>query len=116
MPPTPSVPSNPSSPNYTELIRFLVSPFLESPDSLSVDCEPYGGAHKFWIRVAFSGADKGRVFGRGGRTIQAIRTVVEAAAKNANQSVNLEVFGEQESSSTTERRPPNRKRAAPKRH
>ena len=84
---------SPNSPDYTALIKFLVVPFLESPESLSVDCEKSNGSAKVWIRVAFEAEDKGRVFGRGGRNIQAIRTVVQAAALNAGQSVHLDIFG-----------------------
>lgn len=78
--------------DYAKLVRFLVQPFLESPDSLSVDCEIYNTA-RVWIRVAFEGEDKGRVFGRGGRNIQAIRTVITAAASLAGHSVYLDIYG-----------------------
>lgn len=81
------------SPDYAELVRFLVQPFLENPDSLSVDCEMSRSAGRVWIRVAFEGEDKGRVYGRGGRNLQAIRTVISAASALAGQSVYLDIFG-----------------------
>lgn len=80
-------------PDYAALVRFLVQPFLESPSSLKIDCETSPSKPKVWIRLAFEGEDKGRVFGRGGRNIQAIRTVIEAAAKAAGQSVYLDIYG-----------------------
>jgi uncharacterized protein len=83
-------------PNYIELVKFLISPFLELPDSLNVDCETYADNRKVLIRVAFAGSDKGRVFGRGGRTLQAIRTVVNAAAQMVQQTVHVEVYGERD--------------------
>lgn len=83
-----------TQPNYPELVRFLIAPFLEAPDSLAIDCEVYGPAQKVWIRVAFPSSDKGRVFGRGGRTLQAIRKVVGVAGQVAGQTVALEVHGE----------------------
>lgn len=82
-------------PDYAGLVRFLVQPFLESPDSLSVDCEISPSTARVWIRIAFEGEDKGRVFGRGGRNIQAIRTVMAAAAALAGQSVYLDIYGSQ---------------------
>ncbi|MFE1746223.1 KH domain-containing protein [Coleofasciculus sp. H7-2] len=82
-----------SPPDYASLVQFLVQPFLESPKLLSVDCEMSQSNTKVWVRLAFEGEDKGRVFGRGGRNIQAIRTVIEAAAKAANQSVYLDIYG-----------------------
>jgi len=82
-------------PNYTQLVRFLIQPFLESPNSLSVDCEFSANTAKVWLRVAFEGEDKGRVFGRGGRNIQNIRTVITAAAAMSGHSVYLDIYGSQ---------------------
>jgi uncharacterized protein len=82
-----------SNPDYIELVRFLVQPFLESPESLKVDCEISHLRKRAWIRVAFDGEDKGKVFGRGGRNIQAIRTCVAAAAQSAGESVYLDIYG-----------------------
>jgi uncharacterized protein len=81
------------SPNYVGLVTFLMQPFLESPDSLSVDCEISHTLNRAWIRIAFDSTDKGKVFGRGGRNIQAIRTVIAAAAQIAGQSVYLDIYG-----------------------
>lgn len=88
--------SEQSGPNYPELVRFLVQPFLEVPEALKVDCEINPMRSRVWIRLAFEGSDKGRVFGRGGRTIQAIRTVIEAAARAVGHSVYLDVYGARE--------------------
>ncbi|MEH1947075.1 MAG: KH domain-containing protein [Nostoc sp.] len=82
-----------ASPNYVELVRFLVQPFLESPETLSVDCEISQALNRVWVRIAFESADKGKVFGRGGRNIQAIRTVIAAAAAAAGQSTYLDIYG-----------------------
>lgn len=70
-----------------------MQPFLESPESLSVDCEISQTLNKVWVRIAFDSTDKGKVFGRGGRNIQAIRTVIAAAAELAGQSVYLDIYG-----------------------
>ncbi|MDZ7965022.1 MAG: KH domain-containing protein [Nostoc sp. DedSLP03] len=82
-----------ASPNYVELVRFLVQPFLESPETLSVDCEISQSLNRVWVRIAFESTDKGKVFGRGGRNIQAIRTVIAAAAAAAGQSTYLDIYG-----------------------
>ncbi|MEH1824262.1 MAG: KH domain-containing protein [Nostoc sp.] len=82
-----------ASPNYVDLVRFLVQPFLESPETLSVDCEISQALNRVWVRIAFESADKGKVFGRGGRNIQAIRTVIAAAAAAAGQSTYLDIYG-----------------------
>ncbi|OLP20417.1 KH domain-containing protein [Leptolyngbya sp. 'hensonii'] len=84
-----------TQPDYIGLVEFLVKPFLESPDSLKVDCETSSGKPRVWIRLAFESSDKGRVFGRGGRNIQAIRTVLAAAAQAVGQSAYLDIYGSQ---------------------
>ena len=83
------------APDYCGLVTYLVKPFLESPDSLKVDCEVSPRSSRVLVRVAFEGEDKGRVFGRGGRNIQAIRTVLQAIAQVAGKTAHLEVFGGQ---------------------
>lgn len=97
LPPQPpsktTLPAKAAVPDYAALVTFLVQPFLESPNSLKVDCEIIPSKPRVWIRVAFEGEDKGRVFGRGGRNIQAIRTVIEAAALAAGQAVYLDIYG-----------------------
>lgn len=116
--PASSSPSPTLAPDYEHLVRFLVQPFLESPESLRVDCEISPRTLRVLIRVAFEGEDKGRVFGRGGRNIQAVRTVIQAVAQSAGHSAHLEIFGSQGGHAHREQddedRPP-RPRSAPQR-
>lgn len=97
-------------PDFEALVRFLVTPFLESPEALRLDFEPLSDGQRLWIRVAFDGEDKGRVFGRGGRNIQAIRKVLKATGALHNCSVHLDVYGEssQDSGDGSERSRPRR--------
>jgi uncharacterized protein len=82
-----------ANPDYVGLADFLLKPFLEFPESLNLDCERLNNDQRVWIRAAFESSDKGRVFGRGGRNIQAIRSVLSTAAKIAGQSLHLEIYG-----------------------
>jgi uncharacterized protein len=84
-----------SQPDYNGLIKFLVTPFLESPDSLKVDSEISPRTSRVLIRMAVEGEDKGRVFGRGGRNIQSIRTVLQAVAQASGHTAHLEIYGSQ---------------------
>lgn len=86
-------PNSASSPHYEELVKFLLVPFVESPESLKVDCERSSGSSKVWVRVAFDSTDKGRVFGRGGRNLHAVRSTLAALAKVAGESVFLDIYG-----------------------
>ena len=96
------MPENIAVPDYASLVRFLVEPFLETPDSLKVDSET-SSRSRVWVRLAFEGTDKGRVFGRGGRNIQAIRSVLEGVAKAAGHTALLDVFGTQKEGFDQER-------------
>jgi predicted RNA-binding protein YlqC (UPF0109 family) len=81
-----------TSPDYVGLVEFLIEPFLDNSDSLHVDCEELNEKKRVWLRVAFDSTEKGKVFGRGGRNIQAIRTVLNTAATIVGQSVHLEIY------------------------
>lgn len=89
----PSIAPKTTPPNYEALIRFLVQPFLDSSDSLRLDSEVSQARPRIWVRLAFEGTDKGRVLGRGGRNIQAIRTVIDAIAKMSGYSIHLDIYG-----------------------
>jgi len=83
--------------DYEAIAHFLMAPFLDNPAALKFHVETLAGGKKLWLRAAFDETeDKGRIFGRGGRNINAIRTVVAAAAKLSEMTVNLSVFGEPE--------------------
>ncbi|MBE9028605.1 KH domain-containing protein [filamentous cyanobacterium LEGE 11480] len=106
------------SPNYAELAKFLLQPFLAVPEALKVNAE-FSHAHtRVLIRVAFDEAeDRGRVFGRGGRNIKAVSTTIEGIAQVAGQSARLQVFGtepEQSSRGTHDRRPSRPSSSPPK--
>ena len=92
-----------TSPNYIELTQFLLQPLLEHPNSLSINCEQSKTNQLVWLRVAFENADKGRAFGRGGRNIQAIRTVLQVAASTAGQSLYLDLYEDEYSKSKRDR-------------
>ena len=94
-----SASQNNTSPDYVGLVSFLLEPFLEDPQSLSIHCEQVASTKKLWLRVAFDANEKGKVFGRGGRNIQAIRTVLNTAATNVNQSIYLDIYGNEDLSS-----------------
>jgi hypothetical protein len=86
----------PANPDYVGLVEYLLAPFLDDPNSLNIDCEVLQERQKVWLRVAFDTTDKGKVFGRGGRNIQAIRTVLNTAAAIANESVFLDIYSDEE--------------------
>lgn len=86
---------NRNSPDYDGLIRFLVEPLLESPELLSFNCEYLASTKKVWIRLALEDKEKGKIYGRGGRNIQAIRTVLQTTAQMAGDNLYLEIHEEE---------------------
>ena len=84
-----------TKPNYEGLVRFLIEPFLNDPQSLCVNSETNQNSSKIWLRVAFDKDDRGKVFGRGGRNIQAIRTTIDTAASAHSESVFLDIYSDE---------------------
>jgi predicted RNA-binding protein YlqC (UPF0109 family) len=79
-------------PDYNALISFLLKPLLAHPEALQVDFESNSKSDRIWIRVAFAPEDRERIFGKGGRVIQAVRTVVMTAAEEAGRNARVEFF------------------------
>jgi predicted RNA-binding protein YlqC (UPF0109 family) len=77
--------------DYQGLVQYLIEPLLETPDALRIDCEHTG--NNVWLRVAFDPDDRGRVFGRSGKTIQSIRALLDLAAQNEGRAAFLDVYG-----------------------
>ena len=94
-----SDPQMASSPDYEKLARFLIEPFLEDPQTLSINSEVNPNNKKIWLRIAFDKSDRGKVFGRGGRNIQAIRTTIQTAAKAHHESVFLDIYSDESTQS-----------------
>jgi uncharacterized protein len=85
-------------PDYEQLVKFLFQPFLSAPEAMGVDCEYTVDRQRIWVRVAVAEPDRDTAFGRGGRNVQAIRTVIQAAATAVGQSIHLDVYGSNSSS------------------
>ena len=92
------------SPDYEKLARFLIEPFLENPASLRLNSEVNPQSKKIWLRVAFDKSDRGKVFGRGGRNIQAIRTTIQTAASANGESVFLDIYSDEPPQDDSHRR------------
>ena len=71
------------------LLVLLVRPIVDEPDRVQVEANESDTRVDLELRVAPD--DIGKVIGRGGRTIRAIRTVVKAASVKLGKRVNVEV-------------------------
>jgi len=73
-----------------ELLEYLAQGLVDRPEEVSVEqFEEDDGTVVLELCVADE--DYGKVIGRGGRTAQALRTVVKAAAVNEKRRVLLDI-------------------------
>jgi uncharacterized protein len=73
-----------------DLVEFLVRALVDDPDAVSVESfEEDDGTVVYEVTVAED--DVGKVIGRSGRTVNALRTVVRAAAMRDGRRVLVDV-------------------------
>lgn len=77
-------------PRLEELVTFLARSLVDEPDKVEVMSTEEGDS-KVDLELRVAQDDMGRVIGRQGRTIRAIRTVVKAAAVKADKRVDVEI-------------------------
>lgn len=81
-----------SSETDTEgLLKFLVTSLVEDPERVEIAVRVDGSMTVYEISLAPD--DVGKIIGRKGRIIKAIRTVVRAAAGAGGDHVDVEVLG-----------------------
>jgi uncharacterized protein len=71
------------------LLLFLARSLVDEPEKVEVEGRETDSRVDLTLRVAPD--DVGKVIGRGGRIVKAIRTVMKAASVKANKRVNVEV-------------------------
>lgn len=73
-----------------ELLEYLAEGLVDDPEAVSVEqFEEEDGT--VVLELAVGAEDYGRVIGRGGRTAQALRTVVKAAAAGEDRHVLVDI-------------------------
>jgi uncharacterized protein len=73
-----------------ELLEYLARSLVDSPDRVKIEeFEEDDGTLVLELSVAED--DYGQIIGRGGRTAQALRTVVKAAAVKDNRRVLIDI-------------------------
>jgi predicted RNA-binding protein YlqC (UPF0109 family) len=71
------------------LLLFLARSLVDEPDKVEVSGRETDSKVNLTLRVASK--DMGKVIGRQGRIVKAIRAVMKAASVKANKRVNVEV-------------------------
>ncbi|HET7478543.1 MAG TPA: KH domain-containing protein [Rubrobacteraceae bacterium] len=77
-------------PDLENLVRILARSLVDEPEKVEVSSTESDSRVDLELKVADE--DIGKVIGRQGRTIRAIRTVVKAASVKAGKRTNVEVL------------------------
>lgn len=80
--------------NLEAFLRDVLTPLLDHPDALRV--EVAGEGRKRDVLVFADQRDRGRIIGKHGRMITALRTLCKTAGDKAGLIVDLELYDEDE--------------------
>jgi predicted RNA-binding protein YlqC (UPF0109 family) len=73
-----------------DLITEIVKALVDQPEEVSIN--EIGGDHTTVLEVRVAKTDMGKVIGKQGRTAQAIRTIMSAAAGKTRKRYILEIL------------------------
>lgn len=75
--------------SYRPLVEELVRSIVEFPDQVEIEEELDGSVRTFYIRCAPE--DNGKVIGKSGRVVSAIRQVVSAVASKSREKAFVKI-------------------------
>ena len=84
-------PEDMPSDKVADLVEYIVCGLVDDEEAVSLDVTD--GEDGSLIEVSCAEADAGRIIGRRGRTIKAIRTLARALGQRVGTSVEVEVLG-----------------------
>jgi predicted RNA-binding protein YlqC (UPF0109 family) len=81
-----------------EFVEYIVKNLVDNPDKVQIT--EVGGTHTLIIELKVEKADIGKIIGKKGKTINAIRTLLMSVASRNGLRVNLEIVEEGEPTPT----------------
>ena len=72
------------------VLKYIVEQIVDEPDEIQIGASTDDRGPVLLLRVAEE--DRGKVIGRQGRIVQAIRTIVKAASVGSGEKVNVEIL------------------------
>jgi predicted RNA-binding protein YlqC (UPF0109 family) len=72
-----------------DVLMYIVGSLVEKPAEVKIGVNEDGDVVRFKLNVASS--DRGKVIGKEGRVVKAIRTVLQTAAARQNKKVYLDI-------------------------
>ena len=80
--------------NLESFLRDVLTPLLDHPEAFRVELS--GEGRKRDVLLFADPRDRGRIIGKHGRMISALRTLCKAAGEKAGQVVDLELYDQDE--------------------
>ncbi len=73
-----------------QLVEYLARALVDQPEAVQTKVTPQDGAVLYELTVA--PGDVGKIIGRDGRTVNALRTVIQHAAQKKGERARLEII------------------------
>jgi predicted RNA-binding protein YlqC (UPF0109 family) len=86
-----------------QLVEYLARALVDVPEAVELKVTPQDGAILYELKVA--PGDVGKIIGRDGRTVNALRTVVQHAAQKKGEKARLEIIDDRKVPGTTPQPP-----------
>lgn len=77
-----------------EFVAYIVKNLVDYPDK--VEIKEVGGTHTLILELSVEKSDIGKIIGKKGKTINAIRALLMSVASRNNLRVSLEIIEEKE--------------------
>lgn len=71
-------------------LEYIISQIVENPDKVEINEEEQNGLVNFTIKVDPS--DMGKIIGKNGKVIRAIRNVIKISAIKQNKKINVSLL------------------------
>jgi uncharacterized protein len=78
--------------NVEAFLKDVLTPVLEHPEDLQIEVK--GDGKKRDVLIHADARDRGRIIGKSGRMISALRTLVKTAGEKSGLFINLELYEE----------------------
>lgn len=75
-----------------EFVEYIVKNLVDHPDKVKINA--IGGTHTLILELSVMKSDIGKIIGKKGKTINAIRTLLMSVASRNGLRVNLEILEE----------------------
>ncbi len=72
------------------LLEFLIKSLVDNPDEVHVEETEH--SNEIVLELSVNSSDMGRVIGKGGRVINAVRSLIQVSAAKAGKQVSVEII------------------------